>query len=166
MTRRVNLPEGFHNVDYVKLMKNESKGQLKLRYLAMSYLAQGKQIKEVCELLYIKAKTVHKWLNWIKKEGVSGLQDKPGRGRRPKLAQVLENDFKEKVVRAQENRIGGRINGNDIQKLLATEYQIDYCIASVYNLLKRVNLVWISGSTEHPNVNKAEQEAFKKTLHK
>jgi len=166
MTRRVTLPSNFHKDDYVKLMKTEQNGRLKLRYLAMSYLAQGKQIKEVCALLYVKPKTVHEWLKLVKQEGSAGLQDKPGRGRKSKLDPSLESTFKNRIIQAQQDRVGGRINGKDIKNLLKEEYQIDCCIASVYNLLKRVNLVWISGRTEHPNVDRTEQETFKKTLPK
>jgi transposase len=79
------------------------------------------------------------------------------------LAAGQEAKFKDAVMRLQEQRSGGRITGRDIRTLLAEQFQVACCLNSVYNLLARLNLVWITVRSKHPKQSQASQDAFKKT---
>jgi transposase len=46
---------------------------------------------------------------------------------------------------------------------MKTKYGIDPSLATVYNTLKRADLVWITGRSIHPKADLEAQEAFKKT---
>ncbi|NYT46798.1 MAG: winged helix-turn-helix domain-containing protein [Candidatus Methanofishera endochildressiae] len=71
--------------------------------------------------------------------------------------------FKEAVITLQEERVGGRITGHDIRQLLDEQFQIKCCLNSVYNLLARLNIVWITVRSKHPKQDQTTQDDFKKT---
>jgi transposase len=49
---------------------------------------------------------------------------------------------------------------------MKSKFGIEPSKSSVYNALKRVDLVWITGRSIHPEADKEAQEAFKKTSEK
>lgn len=72
--------------------------------------------------------------------------------------------FKEAVIGLQEQRSGGRTTGHDVRAMLEEQFQVTCCLNSVYNLLARLDLVWITVRSKHPKQNQASQDAFKKTF--
>ena len=66
----------------------------------------------------------------------------------------------------QETRKGGRIRGEDIQVLLKEKFFVDYALPSVYNVLERCELSWISSRSKHPKSDPVLQENFKKNSEK
>jgi hypothetical protein len=60
----------------------------------------------------------------------------------------------------QEQRPGGRITGHDIRILLEEQFQVACCLNSVYNLLARLDLVWITVRSKHPKQSQASQDTF------
>ena len=71
--------------------------------------------------------------------------------------------FRLAVLELQEKKAGGRVRGKDILELMQTKYGIDPTLKTVYNTLKRADLVWITGRSIHPKADLEKQEAFKKT---
>jgi transposase len=49
---------------------------------------------------------------------------------------------------------------------MQTKYGIDPSLRTVYDTLKRADLVWITGRSIHPKADLEAQEAFKKTSEK
>jgi transposase len=84
-------------------------------------------------------------------------------GARRKLGASQEAPFKEAVLRLQAQRPGGRATGHDVKALLGAQFQVSCCLGSVYNLLTRLDLVWITVRSKHPKQSQAGQDAFKKT---
>jgi len=66
-------------------------------------------------------------------------------------------------MKLQDHRLGGRITGHDIRALLEEQFQVACCLNSVYNLMARLDLVWITVRSKHPKRSQASQDAFKKT---
>jgi transposase len=86
-------------------------------------------------------------------------------GRKANLPSTIfdhENEFKEAVITAQEEKSGGRIKGTDIQKILLNQFDVEYSLTSVYDLLHRLKLVWISVRSKHPSQDQEIQDNFKK----
>jgi transposase len=52
---------------------------------------------------------------------------------------------------------------SDITKMANEEFGTTYTVKGMYDLLHRINMVWISARSKHPSHNAAAQEAFKKT---
>ena len=63
-----------------------------------------------------------------------------------------------------EKRAGGRLTGKDIQQLAKEHYNAHYTVNGIYELLKRIDMSWISARSQHPKADIQAQDAFKKTL--
>lgn len=100
------------------------------------------------------------------KSGVPGLQEQPRSGRKKKLSSENENEFRMQVEGLQDARQGGRIRGQDVQVLLKEKFCIDYALPSVYDVLERCGLSWISARSKHPKSDPLIQENFKKNSKK
>ncbi|NOQ76878.1 MAG: transcriptional regulator, partial [Methylococcaceae bacterium] len=99
-----------------------------------------------------------------KVSGLDGLRESPRSGAKRKLKENQQIDFKKAVIALQESRSGGRITGHDIQRLLVEQFQVKCCLNSVYNLMNRLDLVWITVRSKHPQQSQEKQDSFKKTL--
>ena len=130
----------------------------------MAHLQEGKEYYEVAEFLCVSIETVHKWVKRFRASGLEGLKESPRSGAKRKLPPHQESEFKESVIALQENRVGGRITGRDIQDLLEEQFQVKCCLNSVYNLMKYLDLVWITVRSKHPKQKQEKQDEFKKNL--
>ena len=52
----------------------------------------------------------------------------------------------------------------DIQQLAEEHYNAHYTVNGIYELLKRIDMSWISARSQHPKADPQAQDAFKKTL--
>lgn len=162
MGRKAVLPLEIYNHDFARLAKRASHGRTRIRLLGLAQIQDGKSYTEVASRLKVHVKSVMNWVNRLVAEGLDGIQERPGRGAKPKLSWHLEKKFEETVLQAQEQLPGGRIKGKDIQKILSEQFNITCSLTTVYNTLKRLKLVWISARSKHPNHNQIAQDDFKK----
>lgn len=131
--------------------------------LGMAHLQEGRDYQEIALSLRVHKVTVQGWVQRFKAEGLDGLRESPRSGAKRKLAAGQEVQFKAAVLRLQEQRSGGRATGHDVRALLEEQFQVTCCLNSVYNLLARLDLVWITVRSKHPKQSQAGQDAFKKT---
>jgi transposase len=150
------------NIDFFQLAKKESHPKTHIRFLALGHLQSGKTKKEVAHMFQISLTALRKWLLRFLTGGVDGLRPKAGRGRKRKLLPEQEEEFRQQVEQLQENRDGGRIRGQDVQVLLKEKFCIDHALPSVYHVLERCGLSWISARSKHPKSDPVAQEEFKK----
>jgi len=130
----------------------------------MAHLKEGREYYEIAQFLCASAETVQKWVKRFKVSGLDGLRESPRSGAKRKLKENQEINFKKAVIALQENRAGARITGHDIQFLLEDQFQVKCCLNSVYNLMNRLNLVWITVRSKHPKQSQEKQDNFKKTF--
>jgi transposase len=149
--------------DFHALAKIEPHPRTRVRLLGMAHLQEGRDYHEIATALRVSKITVQGWVHRFKAAGLDGLRESPRSGAKRKLTASQEAEFKEAVMRLQDQRSGGRITGHDIRTLLEDEFQVACCLNSVYNLLARLNLVWITVRSKHPNQSQASQDTFKKT---
>ena len=128
----------------------------------MFHLQQGRSYSEVATFLCVHEATVKGWLARFKASGLDGLRESYRSGAKRKLSEDQETQFKKEVIKLQEERVGGRITGHDIRKLLDEKFQVKCCLNSVYNLLSRLGIVWITVRSKHPKQDQSIQDDFKK----
>ena len=152
--------------DFFLLAKRESNPRMRVRLLALGNLQAGKTKSEVIDMFQVVYPTLREWLLRFIAGGVEGLRDKPGRGRKRKLPAEEEEAFRQEVENLQKNREGGRVRGQDIQVLLKEKFRVDHALPSVYHVLERTGLSWISARSKHPKSDPEVQEDFKKNSEK
>ena len=164
--RKAERIEGIEQHDFNKLSKTQGSPRERRRYLAFAHIREGKNFVEVAAMVRVEVRSVMRWIKWFKIQGIEGLKDKPGRGTKPFLPPEHEATFKQAILELQQNRFGGRIRGNDVLELMKKKFGVDPTLSTVYNTLKRIDLVWITGRSIHPKADVEAQEAFKKTSEK
>ncbi len=152
--------------DFFQLAKTEPHPRTRIRFLALGHLQAGKAKTEIINMFQITFPTLREWLIRFITEGVEGLQEKPGKGRKRKLPGEKEEDFRKQVEELQKNREGGRVRGEDIRVLLKEKFSVEHALPGVYHVLKRCGLSWISGRSKHPKSDPLIQEDFKKNSKK
>jgi len=161
--RKAAQIEGIQRYDFDKLAKTEGNGRERRRFMAFAHIREGKTFTETAIAVRVKLRTLMNWVKQFKTEGLEGLKDKPGRGAKPFLPVENHTAFRQAVLELQEKKIGGRIRGSDVLELMKTKYGVDPSLRTVYDTLKRAELVWITGRSIHPKADLEMQEAFKKT---
>lgn len=117
-------------------------------------------------MFQITLPSLRKWLLRFKQNGIPGLKEGKRHGRKKKLPTEQEEAFRQEVEALQEARNGGRIRGQDIQILLKEKFCADYALPSVYDVLDRCKMSWISSRSKHPKSDPVIQEEFKKNSKK
>ena len=153
-------------VDFFKLAKREAHPRTRIRLLALGHLQAGKLKREVISMFQITYPTLREWLLRFISEGIAGLQEKPGKGRKRKLPLDQEEEFRRQIELLQAGRKGGRVRGQDVQVLLKERFCVDHALPSVYHVLERCGLSWVSARSKHPKSDTALQEDFKKNSKK
>ena len=141
----------------IQTYKVERDARIKIKLLALDHLREGRLIDEVSNITRYDSKSIKSWLELFILFDYEGLIERAGRGRKPRLSSVEEENFKIELDNLQESRKGGRIVAFDVQGLLANKFDCCYSISGIYALLDRLNIVWISGRSKHP---KQSQEAI------
>jgi transposase len=153
-------------VDFFQIAKRESHPKTRIRFLALGHLQSGKTKNEVAHMFQVSLTALRKWLLRFLNGGIDGLRPKAGKGRKRKLPSEQEEEFRQQVERLQESLEGGRVRGQDVQVLLKEKFCVDHALPSVYHVLERCGLSWISARSKHPKANLEAQEDFKKNSRK
>lgn len=156
----------LRGTDFFRLAKKEPHPRTRIRFLALGHLESGKTKTEVAAMFQVSFPTLRTWLVRFIAEGVKGLADRVGKGRKRKLSSEQEEDFRQQVEELQDKREGGRVRGQDVQVLLKEKFCVDHALPSVYHVLERCGLSWISSRSKHPKSDPAAQEDFKKNSKK
>lgn len=134
--------------------------------MGLAHLQEGKSYTEVSQILKVHVISPRRWMQRLSEGGLSNLQEKSGRGRKRILSKEAEAELIESVEKRQACRSGGALVARDIQVFLKEQWGADYALSSIYTVLHRANLSWVTGRSQSPHANVEEQEAFKKTFEK
>jgi len=156
------LPKKLYLYDFITLSRRCKNPRERIRMLALAHLKEGKSVKEAASILKVSRNAVYVWLRHFLSKGIEGLQEMGGRGAKLKLPLSEHEAFRQAVIDLQKNRHGGRVKGGDILQLMETRFGVTCTKRSVYNYLKRANLVWVSARSKHPKGDSVKQEEFKK----
>lgn len=154
--------ESFSSYPFIECYTKERNPRTRIRLLALYHIQKGKSFVEIAEILQIARQTIGIWFNSFLRDGIEGLYDKPKSGCNTKLAREDELCFQQAVLDLQESRQGGRITATDILFLLKDRFHANYQLSGVYALLRRLDMVWITSRSQHPNHNEKAQQEFKK----
>ena len=152
--------EGFN---FDALARAETNGRLRVRYLALAHLKDGTSLTETARMLRTTRKAVSEWHKRFLELGLEGLREKERLGRPFELPKEHHQTLKEEINKANAERSGGSLTGADIIDLIEEKWQVTYSLSGVYELLKKINMSWISARSKHPKQDIHAQEYFKKT---
>jgi transposase len=105
-----------------------------------------------------------RWLNWFACGGVDRLAGTPHYWSTQRLPKAQEEAFRQAVEQLQDSRGGGRVRGEDIRQLLSEQFAVSYSLNGVYDLLKRLDMAWISARSISPHADPVKQAEFQKNF--
>ena len=70
-----------------KAIKHDKRGSVRQRAMALHLLHQGHGPTEVAKLVAVSRRTIYNWYEQWQAEGLEGLADRPGRGRKRKATE-------------------------------------------------------------------------------
>jgi transposase len=164
--RKAGTIKGLEQYDFDKLSKTQGNSRERKRYLAFAHIRDGKSFTETAVAIRIKLRTLMNWVKRFRAQGIDGLTDQAGRGAKSCISPEDRAAFKQSVLELQQKRSGGRIRGSDVLALMKEKYNVEPTLSTVYNTLRRADLVWITGRSIHPKADVEAQESFKKNSEK
>lgn len=164
MKKTSELVKEIQEYDFKSEYKRERNSLIKVKFLALHHLQSGKLLKDVADILLYDEQAIRTWIRRFVAFDYEGLIEKEGRGQKPRLPKNMEDDFKDELDNLHEEKNGGRVSVEDIQKLLEEKFDCNYSRSGVYTLLDRINIVWISGRSKHPKHSQDAIENFKENF--
>lgn len=122
--------------------KNHFQFQFRNRCQCLILSHQGSTVAQLSKFFEISEITVYSWFNAWEKKGLSGLMNRPGRGRKPILS--LQNSAQIKSVKAAVGK-----NPQSVKQIVAeleTTLDTEMSVDTVKRFLK--NLVSVSAASE------------------
>ena len=168
----VSVTEAEANMDVIAhhsrehllgVFRREKRAKVARRLQVVLGAMEGLTADAVGVQVQLSDRAVHHWLKRYNTQGLPGLEDKPGRGRKPALTPEQEQQFKARIdARATPADGVCALRGEDARKILAKEFGVIRKLQATYNLLHKVGLVPLQPRPQHPDADPAAQEAFKK----
>jgi transposase len=114
-------------------------------------------------------KQITNWVHRFEKEGMEGLKDKKGRGRKDKLTLIQKQQLAMVLKNESPTKYGFNTatwTGPLLINWIKKEFEIEYKKAHIYNIIKALGFSYQKGKGIFPEANKEKQEIFKSTLKK
>lgn len=106
---------------------------------------------------------VQTWVARWNREGLAGLKDRPGRGPKLPLNAEQQTELKARLDAGPQERDGVcTLRGEDVRKILRTEFGLGRSLAAVYHLLHRLGYVSLAPRPKHRKTDPERQDRFLK----
>lgn len=141
MGKSVLKVKGYEAREIKKLLKSNESYLVGMRLQVVYQVALGHSSRELASLNNVSFKQVTNWVHRFEKEGIEGLKDKKGRGRKALLNDKKMDRIKSLLMNESPENHGykaKRWTGPLLTKWIEQEYGISYEKAQVYNLLNRL----------------------------
>jgi transposase len=128
-----------------KLLNTNDAYTVGIRLYMVYLVALGYSSRRLSELHNISFKQITNWVHRFEKEGVEGLKDKKGRGRRSNLSDEQLERIKSLVINEKPSDYGYQSvkwTGPLLAQWIDKEYGLTYQKAQVYNLLEKLGIVF------------------------
>lgn len=148
--------------------KNEDNSNVKQRLQLLLYLREERDMRNVAELLRISLGLVHYWKQRFEKEGLAGLQDRLGRGRKSEL----NKKQMKKLLSAVDNGIkmkDGYSRGfktKDIGEFIQNKFGISYSLRHCRRVMRKTKYRLKVPRPRNKSRNQNDVDEFKEQFKK
>ena len=140
--------------------KNASRRQ---RLRVIRWALEGLTADEVATQTRLCRRQVQNWVRRFNSAGLSGLEDRPGRGRPCPLSAEQQSQFKARLATGPTAKDEVcTLRGEDIQRILVEEFGVLRKLSSVYHLLHSLGYSSLVPRPRHAQADPGRQELFKK----
>lgn len=128
-----------------KLLSTNESYTVGVRLYLVYLVALGHSSRKLSELHHISFKQITNWVHRFEENGVEGLKDRKGRGRRSALSANQLVRIKSLILTESPEDHGlqsDKWTGPLLIKWIKNEYGLDYQKAQVYNLLDKAGITF------------------------
>lgn len=145
------------------LIRCQSRVRLWRRLRAVALALGGDTASEIAEALECTPRAVQKWVARYNAGGPKALADRPGRGRKPKLA-TSEHDRLRRRIEAEPTPEDGTcaFHGHDVRRIVRDEFGVMLSQQAIYDLLHRLGLSSLMPRPTHRKSDPEAQARFKR----
>lgn len=133
------------------------------RLRVIRWALEGLTANEVATQTKLCRRQVQNWVRRFNGAGLSGLDDRPGRGRPCPLSSEQQAQFKTRLATGPTAKDEVcTLRGEDVQRILEQEFGILRKLSSVYHLLHSLGYSSLVPRPRHAKADPGRQELFKK----
>jgi len=169
MAKPVLQVKGYTAEDIKELIKKDERYGMGIRLYAVYQVAKGQSSRKLEDCYNTSFKQITNWVHRFENEGLEGLKDKKGRGRKDKLTLSQKQEIKFLLKNESPEKFGfntGTWTGPLLIRWIKKEFKIEYKKAQIYNIIKALGFSYQKGKGVFPEADNAKQEDFKIALKK
>jgi transposase len=159
-----------YSADQIKsLMNTDDNYKIGVRLFAVLQVANGYSSRKLEEFYQTSFKQITNWVHRFEKEGLEGLKDKAGRGRKSNL----NDEHREELTKIlnKDTPLDHGYNtatwtGPILIDWIKNKYNIEYKKTQIYNVLKELGFSHQKAKGNYPEADLKKQETFKEDLKK
>jgi transposase len=169
MARPVLQIKGYTTESIKALIRKDERYTIGLRLYAVYQVSKGQSSRKLEELYNTSFKQITNWVHRFEKEGIEGLKDKKGRGRKERLTLNQKQSISNLLKNESPTQYGFNTEtwtGPLLIIWIKKEFNIEYKRSQIYNIIKSIGFSYQKGKGVFPEADKQKQEDFKKGLKK
>jgi transposase len=143
-----NLPmkvKGYDPAAIKKLLTADESFVVAIRLYLVYQVSLGHSSRQLAEIHNISFKQITTWVHRFEEQGVDGLRNRKGRGRKSQLSKTQMQRIKRLVLKESPADHGyeqSRWTGPLLADWIEINYEIKYERAQIYNLLRKLGIVF------------------------
>lgn len=145
------------------LIRRETNAKQRDRYRVVKLAVEGQETKQIMQMVGRSRGFVQAWAYAYRDHGLKAVKEEPRPGRPTKLPRDQEEAFKQRLLAGPVEADGGvcTLRGRDAQRILASQFGVQYTLEGVYDLMHRLNLSCLKPRPRH---RKNDPQAMKQWL--
>jgi len=139
-----------------------------LRLLALVNLQEGKSVSAIAEFFGVHRTTIPEWVQRVNAEGLAGLDEKPGRGRKSRLTDDQRTQLTADLKQSPHTFgfAGTLWTGKLLREHIATKFKVQYRLALMYLLFRELGFTLQRPAKQYLGSNPAKQAEFQAVVKK
>ena len=148
------------------LFRQEKSARLAKRIWIVWQARLGRTEPEITAAIGLARRAVQSWVQRYNAEGLVGLRDRVGRGRKPILSQDEQQVVVERVEQGPREGDVCSLRGVDFQKFIEAQFGKLMSLSAVYDLPHDLGYEWLVPRSKHRKSDPEAVAAFKKKSRK
>lgn len=161
-----NSEKRSHKRELLSAMKATTDKKLYIKYQCVYLYCDGKKISEIADMFNLHYRTVLKYIDIYRINGIKSLLPKPRTGAPHKLTDEQENKLKDVIVSCTPADVGFDSRMNWTASLavqwVEREFGVKYTVGGMNYLFHRLNLSYTKPTYKLAKADVKKQEEFRK----
>ena len=169
MGRKPLSVKGYEPEEIRSLFNSDDKYKIGLRLYAVYQVSLGQPSRKLEDLYNTSFKQITNWVHRFEKEGLDGLRDRAGRGRKPRLSAGQQSELLHLLTETSPEDYGyntGTWTGPLLIDWIGKHFSVVFKKAQIYNIIKGLGLSYQKVKGFYPEADPQEQGEFKEALKK